>query len=401
MKKYLSIAAAILTINAGNICAQKIEVENNSQYNIKDYIVEVPVESLKIPFGSYVAVGDDGTSVPVEITADLLNNTVALFPAETINAKKTKSFTLKKGFAETYPKRTYAELAHKIGGQFIGKEYIGGYSWTNVNTLTLPGSFQDHAYYLKYEGPGWESDRIGYRFYLDNRNAVDVFGKTVSDIVLPHVGVEDYDGYHKLAYWGMDHTTVGKGLGLGSIAVWDGKNAVRVDNRDSTTCTIVTNGLLRSQIKTTYHGWNANGTKCDLVSLITIDAGSRATRMELLTDKPIGDLVTGMNLIRGTEVIVKNDKSQKWAYLATFGKQSQNKDMQGLAVFVKTSQLKEITTDELNHVTILTPENNYVEYYFLSTWELDKEPVKTKDEFLNIIDDYLAKLNNPAKITVR
>lgn len=41
-------------------------------------------------------------------------------------------------------------------------------------------TFRDHAYYIKYERPGLESDKVGYRFYFDQRNAIDVFGKKTS-----------------------------------------------------------------------------------------------------------------------------------------------------------------------------------------------------------------------------
>jgi hypothetical protein len=87
----------------------------------------------------------------------------------------------------------------------------------------LPGSFKDHSYYIKYEGAGWESDKVAYRFYLDQRNALDAFGKKTPGIILPAVGVDGYDNYHKMAVWGMDDMEVGKSLGIGSIAIGMGK----------------------------------------------------------------------------------------------------------------------------------------------------------------------------------
>lgn len=74
--------------------------------------------------------------------------------------------------------------------------------------------------------------------------------------------------------------------------------------------------------------------------------------------------------------------------------------MQGLAVFFRTKQLKEITEDALNHIVVLNPENNYTEYYFMPTWELDKEPVKTKEQFMACIEEVMDRLNNNINITV-
>jgi len=367
-------------------------VKNNSNKEIVDYTLEIPVNKLNLKIGNYKALVN-GECVPLEIIGDMHNEQIAVFPISKLPANKEISIKLEKGTADNYPKRTYAELSHKIGGQFEGHKYVGGYWWVKPNYITLPGSFRDHSYYIKYEGPGWESDKVAFRFYLDNRNAIDVFGKKTSDIVLPAVGIDGFDNYHKMSHWGMDNMKVGNALGIGSIAVWNGQKAVRVEKKDSITCFIPADGKIRSQVKTIYYGWEANGQKCNLTSLISIDAGSRASHMELSVDKEI-DIATGIIKSKDAELIVKNDENSKWSYIATFGKQSLNNDMQGLVIFARTNQIKEITGDNLNHVVVLKPESGYTEYYFMPTWELDKEPVKTKEDFLKCIDEVMNRLNN-------
>lgn len=385
----------IVSMSNGVVCAQtydkEITVQNTSSNDIYEYMIEIPAEKLNLSLADYKAWVNE-RSVPIEISYSIFGKQNIIIPIGRIMAKEKLKIKVIKGVAEEYPKRTYAELSHKIGGEFIGHRYTGGYSWIKTNSLTLPGSFTDHSFYIKYEGPGWENDKVAFRYYLDNRNAIDVFAKRTSDIVLPAVGVDGFDNYHKLADWGMDNLKVGKALGLGSIAIWNGEKAVRVEEKDSTKCLIQADGKLRSQIKTIYYGWNANGIKCNLTSLITIDAGSRASHMELLTDKTIDNITTGINLDDKAELI--SGERGEWGYIATFGKQSLNKDMQGLAIFYRKKQLKELTEDELNHLVILSPNNGYTEYYFMPTWELDKEPVKTKEDFLKCIDDVLNRLNN-------
>ncbi|MFV0470271.1 MAG: DUF4861 family protein [Dysgonomonas sp.] len=370
-----------------------------SDKQIVDYTLEIPIKETKLPLANYV-VENNGKSYPVEISSNIKGESCIIFPIGCIEPKQELVFSIKEGTSESYPKRTYAELSHKIGGQFIGREYIGGYSWVKTNYMALPGSFTDHSYFIKYEGPGWENDKVAFRFYLDNRNAIDVFGKTTSDMVLPAVGVDGFDNYHNLTAWGMDNLKVGKALGLGTIAIWDGNKAVRVEKKDSTTCLIAADGKLRSQVKTTYYGWAANSTKCNLTSLITIDAGSRASHMELFADKSIDNLATGIILDKSAPLIT-GDKTGEWSYIATFGKQSMNKDMQGLAIFYRIKQLKQIAQDELNHVIVLNPDNGYADYYFMPTWELDKEPVKTKDQIIECINKVLNRLNSNIQYTIK
>lgn len=399
----ISSCLVLLQLNAP-LCAQnrqEVFVKNSSTHTIQDYIVEIPVEKLNLNLGEYTATNGSHYS-PVEIVSDVRGNYFALFCIKEISANESSKYIINKGNSYAYPKRTYAELSHKIGGQFVGREYIGGDTWVKSNYLSLPGSFTDHSYYIKYEGPGWESDKTAYRFYLDNRNAIDAFGKTTSDLVLPAVGTCEFDAYHKLAVWGMDNLKVGKALGLGTIATWDGKKAVRVDKKDSTICLIAADGKLRSQVKTIYYGWKANDTKCNLTSLISIDAGSRASHMELLVDKPIDNIATGIIKDSSGKLIVSNDKNSEWTYIATFGKQSVNKDRQGLVVFARTKQVKQITEDELNHVLVLQPDKDgYVDYYFMMTWELEKEPIKSESEFMTCINEMLLKLNDNISVAYK
>ncbi|NDV95904.1 DUF4861 domain-containing protein [Dysgonomonas sp. 521] len=397
LHRALLFFCSILLIQV-NLPAQTISVKNNSDRQIQDYTLEIPVNNLNLSFGSHSAIINN-KQVPIEIVTDIKGVQKAIIPIDKIEADINLSFTIDKGDAANYPKRTYAELSHKINRPLYNSKQDSLFSWAKPNYLVLPGDFRDHSYYIKYEGPGWENDKVAFRFYLDNRNAIDVFGKKTSDIILPAVGIDDYEKYHHMSDWGMDNLKVGKALGIGSIAIWDGEKAVRVEKKDSMVCYIPADGKIRSQVKTIYYGWDANGTKCNLTSLISIDAGSRASHMELLTDKNIENIATGIIKNKKAELIVSYDKNSKWSYIATFGQQSLNNDMQGLVVFAPTPQIKEITEDGLNHIMIFNSSDGYIEYYFMPTWELDKEPVKTKDDLIRCINEVLDKLNNPLVIS--
>src|SRR6478735_11625782 len=70
--------------------------------------------------------------------------------------------------------KTYAEVSAKNDGKWEGRKYIGG-TFKNVDRLKLAKEHTDHSFDIRYEGPGWESNKIGYRLYLDWRNAIDIF----------------------------------------------------------------------------------------------------------------------------------------------------------------------------------------------------------------------------------
>ncbi|GHT67483.1 hypothetical protein AGMMS50239_30740 [Bacteroidia bacterium] len=387
---FLCLCFAVSQIQGQEI---SLTIQNTSDKKWVDCVIELsPSQLKKLPFGNY-KVEIDGLEAPLEVITNLQGETKAVFPVAAINPKEIKRAKIVPGQAVKYPKRTYAELSHKIGGHFEGHEYKGDFSWVKPNYLRVPDNFRDHAYYIKYEGPGWESDKVAFRFYLDQRNAIDVFGKKTPGIVLPFVGVDNYETYHHPAIWGMDNMKVGSALGIGSIAVWDGKQAVRVEKTDSVVCYIPADGKVRSQVMTNYYGWDANGTKCNLKSLISIDAGSRSSHIELLSDKEIKDLATGINKDKNAEFFTNIHSNNEWSYIATFGKQSLNDDNLGLALFVRTKQIKTLTEDSNNHVVILLPEKGYVDYFIMPAWESDWEPVVTKDDFLKCIEEVMNRLN--------
>lgn len=362
---------------------------------VKDYIVELPAGQVAKSANTFVA-NDGTTTVPVEFITNLLGERKAIFP---VNFTAQKKITIQNGEAPAYPKRTYAEIVHKTGGIWQNKKYVvSANNWVKSNYMRKPDECTDHSYYIKYEGPGWESDKIAYRFYLDWRNGTDMFAKKINDIIMPYVGADNYDSYHNMGYWGMDILNVGDALGLGSIATWDGTKALRVATTDSIITYIAADGKLRSQVRTTYFGWDANGIKTDLQSLISIDAGSFASHQELLVNPNIPNLCTGIIKDSKAELITRSDKNSIWSYLATWGKQSLNNDMMGLAVFYRTARCAQVTSDRLNNVVVLTPDKGYVEYYFLGMWELDTEGIKTKEGFVAFIDQYLKTLNNPVVV---
>src|SRR6476660_7722157 len=86
---------------------------------------------------------------------------------------------------------TLAEISVKEGGKWEGRKYIGG-TFKNVEKLKLAKEHTDHSFDIRYEGPGWESSKIGYRLYLDWRNAIDIFGKKTESIILPQVGQDGF-----------------------------------------------------------------------------------------------------------------------------------------------------------------------------------------------------------------
>lgn len=374
---------------------------------IKDRQVLAKIDSL---FDGRISVTAGDHTLPWQIIDyDNDGQNDQLLIVDHFEAEEEKQYTIRRAGEDTaeFPKRTYAEISVKKGGEWkkVTKdngneqyEYRGG-TFENVETLDVPEEHTDHSYYIRYEGPGWESDKVGYRFYLDWRNAVDIFGKKTSDMVLPEVGQDGFDAYHEMADWGMDVLKVGSSLGIGSLGYWDGEKAIRVEKTDNLKCEITLNGDLKSKITTDYTGWEIAGKKIDLTSYLSIHAGSRLTKEKAVLSEPLDNLCTGIVKHEDAQVI-QSENGGKWSYLATFGKQSlsPDDDQLGMAIFYRTDDLLELTEDEHSHVVVLQPDDNKVKYYYGATWEQDADQIASLDEFKAYLDHTLERLNHPVEV---
>ncbi len=384
-----------------------ITVENKSGANLENSFVEIDISvfqeklSMKFP-DSYIL--SDAAPVPFQVNdlnrdgrPDNLSFVCSLKKGE------KKEFMFRENSSGKMPafvKKTQAELSVKTGGEWKDRKYIGG-AFKNISYLKVPAEHTDHSYYIRYEGPGWESDKAAYRFYLDWRNAIDFFGKITEDMVLQDVGQDGFDSYHEPAGWGMDVLKVGESLGIGTIAIWHNNKANRVAVTDSVTCEILLNGIVQSMIETKYFGWKVGDTKTDMVSRLSITAGNHITRHHVTLSNEVNNLCTGIGKDRNAELILDEPGQDEWSFLATWGKQSLAGDNLGLAVFFKNSQLETITGDNLNHVVVLKPSDKQLTYYFLAIWEQEPQSVKTKEEFMAFVRSELAKLNHPLSVSIK
>lgn len=299
-----------------------------------------------------------------------------------------------------YKKSTQAELSHKTGGRFVDREYAGG-TFHNVSYLHVPSEHKDHSWFIRYEGPGWESDLVGYRFYLDQRDAVDVFGKKTHEMVLQDIGQDGFDSYHTMQPWGMDVMKVGKSLGLGTPGMFVDGNAIRIDKTDSVDCRITENGVVYSSILTRYYGWHVAGKKLDVQTRLAIHAGTRMTHALISASGNPETLCTGIVKDKNAKLFSEQGDVSHWGYLATYGQQSLNNDNLGLAVFFHPKMFNGFTEDAFSHVVNLRTDHGKLDYYFLAAWELEPKGIKNEKEFLEYLEQMSNELANPLNVAAK
>lgn len=400
MKKSLYLTAA-LTLIMWSCTTQKestsnaIVVKNSSEVQ-RTEVVKVDLTSSEPTIDP--GLGTVG-SLPAEAvdengdgTADFLLAKVAIAPSDSVSLDLS-TWTLDP--SATNP--TQAEISVARGGEWKEREYLGGTSFENVDFLSVPKSHTDHSWYIRYEGPGWENEMIGYRFYLDWRNAADIFGKKVDTLVLQAVGQDGFDSYHEKEDWGMDILKAGQSLGIGSIGrVGESGEVEHFEQTDSVTCQIVKNGGLSSIIETNYYGWETTAGICDLKSKLTINSGDRATIHTVSFGQEVDNFCTG--IVKHPEGEFFESSAGYWGYIATYGAQTLFDDNLGMAIFYKLDQLQKIDTADTHNQLLVFKPSTSVEYQFLGAWEKEPGGIKTQEGFKAYLDRKLQALNNPLEI---
>lgn len=287
--------------------------------------------------------------------------------------------------------KTYAELSIKEGGQWVGREYIGG-TFKNVNELKVPAEHTDHSWFIRYEGPGWESNKVGFRLYLDWRNCIDIFGKVTDSIILPKVGQDGFDSYHEKSDWGMDILKAGKGLGIGAIGRYVNKEVLHFNHVDSTFAK-VENDLNKSTVTVNYNGWKTADDKIDFKSVLTISPDQRYTKHTIQASKEIEGICTGI-VKHGVNYFSKVSTNKKWGYIATYGVQTLVPDQLGMAIFYEIETVKEVTGWEHDYLLLFKPSIKEISFYLLGAWEQEKDGIKSEADFLGYLDEKLNELNN-------
>lgn len=288
--------------------------------------------------------------------------------------------------------KTYAEISIKEGGHWQGREYIDGH-FKNVNSIKVPSEHTDHSWFIRYEGPGWENSQIGYRLYLDWRNAIDIFGKKTDSLVLPYVGQDGFDSYHEPSAWGQDILKAGKSMGIGGYGRIVNDTVAHFQKVYNTEA-FVKNTAENSSINISYEGWDTGDETINLNTQLTIYPQDRYTKAELTPSKEISGICTGIVKFKDISLITR--EGAKWAYIATYGTQTlvSETDKLGMAVFYKLDEVAEQKAGVNDHLVVFKPSTKPLTYYFLGAWEQEPNGITNEAAFLSDLNNKLEYLES-------
>ncbi|WP_348799815.1 DUF4861 domain-containing protein [Flavobacterium adhaerens] len=277
--------------------------------------------------------------------------------------------------------------------------------------------------YQRYQtdGPTWENDKVGFRHYLDGRNAKDVFGKKTPGITPENVGISSTgaveDNYHQMHDWGRDIFPVGTSAGLGGYALLINNEVKRLgvtlkdplNNVETTTFKIVSEGPVNSVLNYNYKNWEIDGKKYQVQETTSIWPGMYAFKNTVAVNGLQGNdvFLVALSNINNTNPL-QEISSGDFVCLIQHGHLTYEKQwILGTAIIVPKNKYKGFIeapkTGKLtdSYLAKLSVENNKpISYYAVAGWELSADPnFKDATYFSNYVTNLAEQLS--AKIDIK
>ena len=420
LKLFLPIALTILDLMSGNAQQKKpiltIILSNASDIELIDKPIIIKRKSIDktgtaVGFPILINKTDTIASQVNDLDGD--GKWDELFVVANFAAKEKKNVQLKwVNEAPKFPVRTSVRFgkreAENLSVQPATTESV------NAHQVYKTLGFQKY----QTDGPSWENDKVGFRHYLDGRNAKDVFGKRKPAITPENVGISTTgaveDNYHQMHDWGRDIFPVGNSAGLGGFALQVGNEITRLgiittdtlNNIEKTSFKIVAEGPVNSVLNYQYHNWKASGNNYQVNETTSIWPGMYAfknsVKVKGLTGKEtLLVALSNINNQNGLKVI----EVGKWVCLIQHDNLTYKREwIMGTALIVpkkdylgyieapKTGQLVDSYFAKMKIV-----ENTSVRYYAVAGWELSADNhFKTPQDFTN----YVTNLANQLAIEV-
>ena len=252
-----------------------------------------------------------------------------------------------------------------------------------VNTIT--------AEFFQMEGIAFENEHVGFRNYYDQRNGMDIFGKTTEEMVLDQVGYKNYPDYHTFnPEWGMDVLKVGSSLGAGSIAAIYNDTLFRIGDNGPGTCNVLTEGPLRSIFQFDFIDWSMNGTLINVQHKVTIQAGTHYYDNRVMYEgiEENIDIATGI-VNKKSDQLYEADPGNGYVAYYTHAPQSEDGSILGMGIMLPENDFAGTfaTPDSGRGITETYAVNmsavpaEPVSYRFYSVWEQQDSTWRDPDAF--------------------
>jgi hypothetical protein len=372
-KIYLLLLVSILLITVACTVDSGLRytVSNTHNFDTRYASVTIPYVPKNFP-ANFIIKDQSNNEIPYQLddlNADGVPDELFLQLSMPANSASTVSIV------EVDKKPNYdlkTDITLKVRDQKDPENMQVSDDFESVQSYTEPYDFKQDNGLIFLEGPGWESNLIGYRIYFDDRNRIDIFGKRTQQLALSSIN----ETYHERRAWGADILKVGSSLGIGTPALFKDDTFYTIEHTGTKKIEIITEGPLRSIFKITYPNWVVGDIKTDATLTFEIHANHRYTDLTLSTSLKNPTFATGL-VTHSTPPNLVEKSTDNFVYGFTWGKQTDQNETLDMAVLMpKIYEPAYKGEIQQSYVFSLSGVDAAVSYRILAAWELEPEEVR-------------------------
>jgi len=429
MKKYslLVVSSVVFLIFLLSNCQQvpqktEIVLSNNSSINLTDKAISIDrsrfinlVDDVIYP----LIVSARGDTIPSQFNdLDGDRKWDELFFVIDLPANGTMTYSMK--WVKEKP-QYIVRTSTRFGKRSSATIPVEPATSETLYATDLPKSIGFQRY--QTDGPSWENDKVGFRHYLDGRNAKDLFGKMTTKMSPENVGINEEgaveDTYHVMSDWGRDILSVGNSVGIGGYGLMVNDKLMRlgvtvddsINNIERTNFQIMAEGPVKSVLSYHFENWKPNERNYKVDEITSIWPGIYAYQNKVTFSGLHGDenLIIGLVNINNQTPLEEISVNDEWQVLLTHDMQTYDRKWWlGLALIVPRDLYLGYTeapkTGELSNTFLakLKVENNKpVTYYAVAGWEMSDERFKDPEYFRKYVKDLVKQLSAKVQVIIK
>lgn len=336
-----------------------------------------------------------------EIPSQLSGNQF-LFVAD-VPAQSVVYYTVE--LSETEPQRKYDKRAHAHLKLWDRK-----YRYPQVSEVEFKGDVEPLAMYDAIYGHGamWESELVGFRIYMDNRQSIDLYGKVNRQMELDIVNFYSTPEFREAGY-GEDILYAGESVAAGSFrGLKDGKPCY-IDNVGLRRQHIVEDGPIRTIVEVQDKDWMYNGNKIQMYQYYTMYAGHRDVQVDIYLEgcDDYETFITGVQKLEkdkdGFHKMVAGDGALMGSWGTNVPDKENPKDEQGvgLGLYVPSNFVSDTGSDKHNYLAYLHPSQGHIRYYISAYSTLQADGKYTQaSQWLYWVKKWKQRLQDPCAINI-
>lgn len=309
------------------------------------------------------------------------------------------------GSQAEYPARTFAELVVPSKNKKLAKNKQDIY----LRSLSFDHKTKDRYHYVHSHGLCFESDLIALRIYFDERQTIDLYGKTHKGLVV--YDTQFYPDAEQLKNGsGDDVLWVGNTYGLGALRGWDGKQQQLLTNLKRQEQRVITEGPLRAIVEVEDRGWVPAPNEKPITAIIryTIYGGHRDFDVDVRFIGQNTDayrFATGLINVKGSTEF-SDGKGLRGCYGTDWptGKDDGKHKLEtvGLGIYVpKVSLDKEMAATKDDYTYVVKPHDGWLRYKLAYTSKDEDFGFADSAAWFSWLKEWKEENENPVKVTIK